>query len=158
MKEEGEMRNQEKDEADRYLQTYKILDRRHVHDEELLINRTGNFMLVNSFLLIAFATLVANGIWFSYVFPIAGIVICGVFYPLLEMQLKTARLWLKIQDEMERAMINLKVFPATKKAPNQRHKKMTKESPWMLPAWRWGPTILVTIMLVVWIVLLKIAC
>ena len=152
------MRNQEKDKAERYLRTYEILERRHIHDEELLINRTGNFMLVNSFLLVAFATLAVNGIWYSCVFPIAGIVICGVFYPLLWMQLKTAHLWLKIQGEMERAMIELKVFPAMKKTPNQRHEKLTKETPWMWPAWRCGPTILITIMLVVWIVLLKIAC
>ena len=152
------MRNQEKGETDRYLQIYEIFDRRHIHDEGLLINRTGNFLLVHSFLLVAFATLVAGEIWFSYVFPITGIVICVIFYPLLWMQLKTARLWLETEDEMEEAMINLKVFPAMKEAPNQRHKKITKESPWMLPAWRWGPTILVTIMLGLWIVLLIIPC
>ena len=165
----NEKGNQENDEAERYLRTYEILDRRHIHDEELLISRTGNFMLVNSFLLVAFATLVANGIWFSYVFSIIGIVICVIFYPLLWMQLKTARLWLEIEDEMEKEMIKEKVFPVIKKeekgqtkeitiAPNQRHKEMTRRSPWMWPTWIGGPTALITVMLGVWIALLIIAC
>lgn len=112
------------DEVDRYLRIYEILDRRHIHDEELLIGRTGNFMLVNSFLLVAFATLVANDIWFSYIFPIAGIVIGVIFYPLLWMQIKTARLWLEIEDEMEEE----EMFPVTKKQEDRSHREDNNSS------------------------------
>jgi len=169
MKEENKKRNQEKEGTNRWLRTYEIFDRRHIHDEELLISRTGNFMLVNSFLFVAFATLVANEIWFSYVFSITGIVICLVFYPLFWMQLKTARLWLETEDEMEEEMIKEKVFPVIRKeekgqakeitiAPNQRHNEMTRRTRWMWPIWFGGPVVLVSIMLAAWIALLIIAC
>ena len=52
-------KKQKRDETNGYVQVYQILDARHIHDEELLVNRTGNFMLVHSFLLVAFATFTA---------------------------------------------------------------------------------------------------
>ncbi len=118
-------------------------------------------MLVHSFLLVAFATLIVNGVHFSYIFPIVGIVISVIFYPLLRMQLKTAILWMEIEDEMENEMIKKEVFPTIEEistAPNRRHKEMTRRSRWMWPTWVAGPIALVTVMLGVWIALLVIAC
>jgi len=168
MEEKEIQTNRKNDETDPYLEAYAILDRRHVHDEELLDSRTGNFLLVHSFLLVAFATLIVNEVWFSYFFPIVGIVMCVVFYPLFWMQLKTARLWLKIEDQMEPEMSRRKLFPAVGEgekgqtklvttAPNQRHKEMTGKNQWMWPAWIAGPLMLVAAVLGLWIALLIIA-
>lgn len=148
-------------EKNRWLRIYEIFDRRHIHDEELLLNRTGNFLLVNSFLLVAFATLVGNGVWFSYILAIAGIVMCVIYYPLLLMQLKTARLWTESEDKMEGEMIKWGVFPEVDEgeiAPNRRHGEMTKKSRWMRPAWIGGPFVLLTVTLGLWVALLIIAC
>ena len=135
------------------MQIYKILDRRHIHDEELWINRVANFLLVNSFLVIAFATFVIYNkekfFWFSFALPCIGISMCIVFFLLFLIQPATTNLWFKMQNEIE----EMGVFPESKKgnslAPNKRHEERIGKT-WMQPIWRRGPLFLIAIICAMW--------
>jgi len=146
----------EEQEQNKLMRTYEILDRRHIHDEGLLISRTANFLLVNSFLAVAFAAFVTQGEsfrCFSLVLPCIGIVMCIAFYFLLRMQLLTARLWLDMEWEIE----DMKIFPSSEKgelAPNRRHGDFTKNRPWMWPSWTFGSTVLTINIFGMWIAFL----
>jgi len=144
----------EEQEQNKLMRTYEILDRRHIHDEGLLIRRMANFLLVNSFLVVAFATFVTREEkfrYFSLAFPFIGIALGIIFLFLFRMQLLTADLWLNTEKEIE----DRAVFPVSRDekslAPNQRHDIMTQEKKWMQPTWACAPTVLVAIMLGMWV-------
>jgi hypothetical protein len=123
---------------------YQLLDNRHIHDEEILMKTTGNFMLVNSFLLVAFAN------FHSWIICATGIAINVLTAPMLLMQLKTTALWLSRQNELE------KICPTPLMDLldlNYRHAKMTAKSKWMWPFWRGFPLALALIMAAVWAIL-----
>ncbi len=144
----------EEQEKDRLIRTYEILDKRHIHDEELLISRTANFLLVNSFLVIAFATFVIQGdrfFYFSLVLPCVGILMCFVFAILFWIQLITVKdIWMKVEDEIEQ----MEVFTISREgkclAPNQRHDERFKKGSIGAFFWRYAPSILILITFSMW--------
>ena len=145
----------EEQEQNKLMRTYEILDRRHIHDEGLLINRMANFLLVNSFLVVAFATFIVHGenySRFSLVLPCVGIVMCLIFLPLLWVQFKTVRIWMEAENEIEATGVFTMEGKGLK--PNQRHDtEIPEKSRWAV-FWRRVPPTLIFIILGMWVAFL----
>ena len=147
----------EEQDQNKLMRTYEILEGRHIHDEGLLMRRIANFLLVNSFLAVAFAAFVTRGgsfRCFSLVLPAVGIATCIIFLFLFKVQLRTAEDWFCMEQQIE----DMEVFPTSRNGkpfdPQRRHEATKKEKRIWWWFWDHGSCLLVTLIGLMWITFL----